>query len=145
MGHVMTEETAVIDTTTAWAAVEARDRRFDGALVYAVGTTGVYCRPSCPSRRAHRENVTFHATPDEAEAAGYRECKRCRPRAATATLGEAAVLRAQAYLDANADRRVSLAEVAREVGMSAFHLQRTFRRAHRRGVGRDRQTGQRAD
>jgi AraC family transcriptional regulator of adaptative response/methylated-DNA-[protein]-cysteine methyltransferase len=112
----------------AWAAVEARDRRFDGAFVYAVRTTGVYCRPSCPARRALRANVTFHGTPDEAEAAGFRECRRCRPRSASATIGEEAVIRAKAYLEANADRRVPLAELAGEVGMSPFHLQRTFKR-----------------
>jgi len=128
MTNVMMEEPAVIDATMAWAAIEARDRRFDGAFVYAVRTTGVYCRPSCPSRRALRANVSFHGTPDEAEAAGFRECKRCRPRSASATSGEAAVARAKAYLEANADRRVSLAELADEVGMSLFHLQRTFRR-----------------
>lgn len=128
MTNIMMEDPAVIDATTAWAAIEARDRRFDGAFVYAVRTTGVYCRPSCPSRRALRANVSFHGTPDEAEAAGFRECRRCRPRAASATLGEAAVARAKAYLEANADRRVSLAELADAVGMSLFHLQRTFKR-----------------
>lgn len=124
MTDVMTE----IDPGTAWRAVEDRDRRFDGAFVYAVRTTGVYCRPSCPSRRAHRANVVFHATPDDAEAAGFRECKRCRPRSATQTAGEDAVTRAKAYIERHAERRVDLAELSAEVGMSPFHLQRTFKR-----------------
>lgn len=111
----------------AWAAVEARDRRFDGAFVYAVRTTGVYCRPSCASRRPHRANVAFYATPIAAEAAGFRACRRCDPRDMRATAGEAAVARARTYLEANADRAVSLAELAAAVKMSPFHLQRTFK------------------
>src|SRR3954468_19355199 len=62
-----------------WRAVERRDRSADGTFVYAVRTTGVYCRPSCSARRARRENVEFHSTPAEAERAGFRACKRCRP------------------------------------------------------------------
>ncbi|AJQ96593.1 bifunctional transcriptional activator/DNA repair enzyme AdaA [Gynuella sunshinyii] len=62
-----------------WAQVMARDPQADGQFVYSVRTTGVYCRPSCPSRRAKPENVAFHASPEAAEQAGYRPCKRCRP------------------------------------------------------------------
>ncbi|WP_429006857.1 Ada metal-binding domain-containing protein [Roseixanthobacter psychrophilus] len=64
-----------------WHAVQTRDRTQDGAFVYGVRTTGIYCRPSCPSRPARRENVTFHADWAEAEDAGLRACLRCRPRA----------------------------------------------------------------
>ena len=63
-----------------WHAVQTRDRTQDGAFVYGVRTTGIYCRPSCPSRLARRENVTFHVDRAEAEAAGFRACLRCRPR-----------------------------------------------------------------
>src|SRR5882672_7937261 len=62
-----------------WQAVKRRDRAADGAFYYSVLTTGVYCRPSCASRLARRENVRFHATPAAAERAGFRPCKRCRP------------------------------------------------------------------
>src|SRR5262252_5225930 len=62
-----------------WAALRARDPRADGSFVYSVKTTGVYCRPSCASRAARPENVAFHATPADAERAGFRACKRCRP------------------------------------------------------------------
>src|SRR5579875_3063667 len=65
-----------------WAAVVRRDRRADGAFYYSVRTTGVYCRPSCAARRARRENVAFHASCAEAERAGFRPCKRCRPNEA---------------------------------------------------------------
>lgn len=111
----------------AWQAVVDRDSRFDGTLVYGVRTTGVYCRPSCPSRRPLRTNVTFYATPVDAEAAGFRECKRCRPRSGLST-SEVAVARARAHLDANGQRRVSLTELADLAGVSPYHLQRVFKR-----------------
>ena len=68
--------------TGRWAAVLDRDAGADGRFVYAVSSTGIYCRPSCPSRRPNRRNVSFFATPDEAEAGGFRACRRCRPREA---------------------------------------------------------------
>src|SRR5689334_11290879 len=90
---------------TAWRAVEQRDARFDGRFVYAVKSTGVYCRPSCASRRPSRANVRFFAEPDAAEQAGFRACKRCEPRSDRATsIAEDAVARARAYLDANDER-----------------------------------------
>lgn len=110
----------------AWRAVLARDAARDGAFVYAVRTTGVYCRPSCPSRRPRRENVAFYAGPAEAERDGYRACARCGPGAPPGA--EAAVRRAVALLDAATDERLSLADLARSAGLSPFHLQRTFKR-----------------
>ena len=65
-----------------WQAVVAKDARFDGQFVFAVTSTGVYCRPSCPSRRAHRERVKFFDLPEAAEQAGFRACLRCQPRRA---------------------------------------------------------------
>jgi AraC family transcriptional regulator of adaptative response/methylated-DNA-[protein]-cysteine methyltransferase len=110
-----------------WTAVLDRDARSDGAFVYAVRTTGVYCRPSCPSRRPHRENVAFFGTADDAEGAAFRPCRRCRPR----TSGNPTVLavrRACAFLDAHLDEPVTLEALGTEVGLSPFHLQRTFKR-----------------
>ena len=113
----------------AWRAVETRDERFDGRFVFAVRTTGVYCRPSCTSRRALRANVTFFAEPDAAERAGFRPCLRCEPRAEHAErTGTVTVERARAFLDAHTDRTVSLGELASHVGLSASHLQRSFKR-----------------
>src|SRR2546430_615589 len=66
-----------------WNAVMARDSGHDGTFVFAVSTTGVYCRPSCPARRPRRENVMFFVRPEEAERAGYRACLRCRPKSAS--------------------------------------------------------------
>jgi AraC family transcriptional regulator of adaptative response/methylated-DNA-[protein]-cysteine methyltransferase len=72
--------TQATETDPRWAAVVERNPRFDGKFVYAVRTTGVYCRPTCPSRRAKPENVAFYATCDDAARAGFRACKRCRPQ-----------------------------------------------------------------
>jgi AraC family transcriptional regulator of adaptative response/methylated-DNA-[protein]-cysteine methyltransferase len=117
------------DDDARWAAVEARDASRDGAFVYGVTSTGVYCRPSCASRRPTRANARFFDSPRDAKAAGFRACLRCRPdddaaRSATA----AGVESARAYLDANRDRAVSLAELAKHSGLSASHLQRSFKR-----------------
>jgi AraC family transcriptional regulator of adaptative response/methylated-DNA-[protein]-cysteine methyltransferase len=120
---------AIFPETVAWRAVARRDRRSDGAFVYAVRSTGVYCRPSCPSRRPSRANVSFFLTCDDAEHAGYRACLRCRPaaeRAGTATDG--AVERARLYLERHAGRAVPLAELAAHAGVSPWHLQRSFKR-----------------
>ncbi|OYD81999.1 hypothetical protein CHT98_22630 (plasmid) [Azospirillum brasilense] len=75
-----------MDGDAMWSAVTRRDRDGDGRFVYAVRTTGVYCRPSCPSRRAKLENVSFHPDSAAAEAAGFRPCKRCRPDTPSAML-----------------------------------------------------------
>lgn len=110
-----------------WEAVLARDVRADGAFVYAVRTTGVYCRPTCPSRRPRRDSVAFFAGPDAAEIAGYRACRRCRPRGSAqppAGLGQAR--RACAFIQAHAEEPLTLSRIASHVGASPFHLQRTF-------------------
>lgn len=115
------------DADEAWRAVVARDRTLDGSFVYAVRTTGVYCRPSCPSRRPRREHVAFYASAADAERDGFRACARCGPGSRQGA-SEAAVRRALALLDGRPDRRLSLGELARYVGLSPFHLQRTFKK-----------------
>lgn len=117
-----------IPAETAWSAIVSRDRRLDGQFVYAVRTTGVYCRPGCGARRPRRENVEFFATPAAAAQAGYRACRRCQPN--HALIPATAVLqRARALLDARLDSAPSLEVLAREVGLSPGHLQRSFRAA----------------
>jgi AraC family transcriptional regulator of adaptative response/methylated-DNA-[protein]-cysteine methyltransferase len=120
--------TTLADTdATRWESVLARDTGADGAFVYAVRTTGVYCRPSCPSRRPRRESVAFYSNADAAEIAGFRECRRCRPRAgAPAPAGLAQVRRACAFIQRHAAEPITLATLAAQVGTSPFHLQRTF-------------------
>jgi AraC family transcriptional regulator of adaptative response/methylated-DNA-[protein]-cysteine methyltransferase len=111
-----------------WAAVIARDALADGQFVYAVRTTGVYCRPSCPSRAARRENICFFDTTHAARAAGFRACKRCRPDAAPLALRQAdAVLAACRALEASASG-IGLAALARASGLSAHHFHRVFKR-----------------
>ena len=110
-----------------WAAVVRRDPAADGRFYYSVSTTGVYCRPSCAARRARREHVGFHLTCAEAEAAGFRPCKRCRPDAAPlAERRAAAVARACRLIEA-AEEVPSLDALARAAGMSRFHFHRVFR------------------
>ncbi len=108
-----------------WHAVLARDARYDGSFVYAVRSTGVYCRPSCPSRRPRRGVVTFYAAPSAAEAAGFRACRRCRPNAAGSGPETEWVRQACAVLD-RADGPVSLGALARTVGVRPEPLRRAF-------------------
>jgi AraC family transcriptional regulator of adaptative response/methylated-DNA-[protein]-cysteine methyltransferase len=117
----------MIDETSAWDAVLGRDARRDGQFVYAVATTGVYCRPSCPSRRPRRERVRFFTAPEEAERAGFRACRRCRPREGAAPDARL-VERACAYLETHLDEPVTLDTLGQALGVSPWHLQRTFKR-----------------
>jgi AraC family transcriptional regulator of adaptative response/methylated-DNA-[protein]-cysteine methyltransferase len=110
-----------------WQAVLARDAGQDGKFVFAVSSTGVYCRPSCPSKRPRRENVSFFCQPDEAEAAGYRACLRCRPKAANGN-GQVSMVRAICrYLEQHLDEPLTLARLSEEFRLSPFHLQRRFK------------------
>jgi AraC family transcriptional regulator, regulatory protein of adaptative response / methylated-DNA-[protein]-cysteine methyltransferase len=122
-----TRTRVAIDPDAAWAAVMGRDGQRDGTFVYAVTTTGVYCRPTCPSRRPHRQNVLFFDVPDAAERAGFRACRRCKPRDEAAPTA-AMIEKVRTYIDANLDARIMLSRLARLVGVSTFHLQRTFKR-----------------
>jgi AraC family transcriptional regulator of adaptative response/methylated-DNA-[protein]-cysteine methyltransferase len=130
MARTITPSDEALPASSAelWHAVETRDARYDGRFVYAVRSTGVYCRPICASRRPRRENVSFFATPEAAEAAGYRACRRCSPKIDHEVSGMRAVATARAYLDANTDRAVTLDELSTHVGLSASHLQRVFTR-----------------
>src|SRR5262245_4154844 len=112
-----------------WRAVVERDPRLDGTFVFAVRTTGVYCRPSCAARRPRRENVAFFGGPDAAERAGFRACRRCRPREDQAARRTDLVRRACALLAADRGEPWRLPALARAVGVSPRHLLRTFKAA----------------
>lgn len=110
-----------------WEAVLARDRAQDGAFYYGVSTTGIFCRPSCPSRRPRRESVQFFDTAEAAESAGFRACLRCRPLEADAR--RAPVRAICRYLEEHTEEPVRLRDLARQFHMSPFHLQRVFKAA----------------
>ena len=119
--------TKIISEREMWRAVEARDASADGKFVLAVHTTNVYCRPSCPSRHPKRENVEFYSTPEAAEVAGYRPCLRCKPRD-TDTPQLTWVKKACEYIRHHPEEKITLESLSREVGVSAYHLQRIFKR-----------------
>ena len=111
-----------------WKALASHDAAADGTFVYAVTSTGVYCRPSCPSRRPRADRVKFFDTPSEARQSGFRPCKRCRPDSVGFTTpGIEAVRRASAYLATHADQTVTLEHLSRVAAMSPHHLQRRFK------------------
>jgi AraC family transcriptional regulator, regulatory protein of adaptative response / methylated-DNA-[protein]-cysteine methyltransferase len=112
----------------AWQAVAARDSRFDGRFVFAVSSTGIYCRPSCPSRRPRRERVAFYPDAGAAEKEGYRPCRRCRPKSALPPPAVQRVELAREYLEARGGERVTLERLGRAVRMSPHHLQRSFKK-----------------
>jgi AraC family transcriptional regulator of adaptative response/methylated-DNA-[protein]-cysteine methyltransferase len=110
-----------------WHAVLARDASEDGKFVFAVSSTGVYCRPSCAAKRPRRGNVTFFARPDQAEKAGYRACLRCRPKAIRGHGATETVKAICRYIEQHLDEPLTLARLGSEFHQSPFHLQRTFK------------------
>jgi AraC family transcriptional regulator of adaptative response/methylated-DNA-[protein]-cysteine methyltransferase len=128
------------ESGSQWRAVKSRDRRADGSFVYAVRSTGIYCRPSCPSRKPHREQVVFFPLPEAAEQSGFRECRRCRPRtvpmrdARIATVARVcreieARVEADPGIDLRSDTQLTLAALGKSAGMSPHQLDRAFRTA----------------
>jgi AraC family transcriptional regulator of adaptative response/methylated-DNA-[protein]-cysteine methyltransferase len=110
---------------TRWMAVSRRNRDAEGRFFYAVKTTGIYCRPDCPSRPPKRENVEFFATAGEAQKAGYRPCKRCRPDVLHPRME--VIKHACRYIQAHLDEQLTLGALAKEVNLSPFHFQRLFK------------------
>ena len=110
-----------------WDAVVRRDPSADGVFYYSVLTTGVYCRPSCPSRLARRENVAFHTTCEEAEKAGFRPCKRCRPNEPPLAERRATAVAKACRMMEEAEKMPSLSVLAAAAGMSRFHFHHVFK------------------
>ena len=114
-----------LDPDTAWAAFMRRDRSWDGRVIGAVHTTGIYCKPSCPARRPKRENVTFYASVEEAKAAGFRPCLRCKPDEVGR---DREAIAAAVRLIERAEEAPTLGELAEAVGYAPHHFQRIFKR-----------------
>jgi len=111
-----------------WGAVFRRDPHADGKFVYSVQTTGVYCRPGCSSRRPNRENVRFYTSPQEAERAGFRPCKRCQPNGVSILDEYLGKVAAACRAIHTAEDAPSLAALARAAGLSRFHFHRIFKK-----------------
>ena len=110
-----------------WTAILNRDRSQDREFVFGVSSTGIYCRPTCPSKRPKRENVSFYSSSAEAEDAGFRACFRCDPKnrlPPTDTL----VKDIQEYIESHSHEKITLATLADWTGLSPYHLQRTFKK-----------------
>jgi AraC family transcriptional regulator of adaptative response/methylated-DNA-[protein]-cysteine methyltransferase len=129
--HVLVEAGPAPDCATErdprWAQVVSRDRSADGVFYYSVATTGVYCRPSCASRRANPRNVQFHATAADAEAAGFRPCKRCRPDRPTLARRHVATVADVCRRIEEAEDALRLADLAAASGLSPHHFHRLFK------------------
>lgn len=123
-----TEDDTYSDTSARWTSIIARDRTADGAFVYAVVTTGVFCRPGCSSRLPKRDNVVFFQTAPEAAQAGFRPCRRCRPDTPTSPYGaDAALIEKVCGQIAQAEEMPLVRDLAHSAGLSVFHFQRLFK------------------
>lgn len=116
-----------LDEDDRWWAIMNRNADADGAFVYAVTTTGVYCRPTCPARRALRENIAFYPTCQDAESAGFRPCKRCRPTEKAPQEQYADIVTRACRSIEEAEEAPSLDELAASVGMSRYYFHRLFK------------------
>jgi AraC family transcriptional regulator, regulatory protein of adaptative response / methylated-DNA-[protein]-cysteine methyltransferase len=112
-----------------WDAVIARDSAHDGEFVFAVASTGVYCRPSCPARRPRRENVTFFLRPEQAEKAGFRACLRCKPQSLSGNPQSDLAKQICRHIEQHLDEPITLQQLGKVFRQSPFHLQRRFKAA----------------
>ncbi|MDQ3928105.1 MAG: bifunctional DNA-binding transcriptional regulator/O6-methylguanine-DNA methyltransferase Ada [Chloroflexota bacterium] len=125
------EDKALLSDESCWEAVLRRDSGLDGAFVYGVRSTGVFCRPSCPSRRPRREQVRFFPIPEAAEQAGFRSCRRCRPVDAEVRDPHLGLVQQVCRLierEPEDEGATSLTALSEAVGLSPYHLQRVFKR-----------------
>ena len=111
-----------------WRAVLAHDARWDGAFVYAVRSTGIYCRPSCPSRRPHRNLTVFFPGPDAAESSGFRACRRCHPRGSGSDPLATRIEQLCRFIESNFEEKLTLSDLSARAGLSPFRLMRAFQR-----------------
>jgi AraC family transcriptional regulator of adaptative response/methylated-DNA-[protein]-cysteine methyltransferase len=124
---MLTQKSYPAETDPRWQALLTRDESQDGKFVYAVKTTGVYCRPACPSRLAKPVNIEFFDSCDAAEAAGYRPCKRCKPKQASLSSRQADLVAQACRLIEASEEMPTLAALAEQAGLSPFHFHRIFK------------------
>src|SRR5213080_1087988 len=128
MLQVTTQMPRVTNSPEMWNAVLARDPSRDGSFVFAVRSTGIYCRPYCPARRPKREQVSFFSLPEAAEQAGFRACKRCHPRRAKVLDPQLELVRRICHIiDEHDEEDVTLERLSSITGVNSHHLQRTFK------------------
>ena len=128
MLQITTTVASVMDNPELWNAVLSRDGSRDGSFVFAVRSTGIYCRPSCPARRPRREQVRFFPIPEAAEQAGFRACRRCHPRRARTNDPQIELVRRVCQaIDEDAEEPHTLKTLSTQAAVSAHHLQRTFK------------------
>ena len=127
MNALMKKSESTTESDPRWTAVRTRDAAADGTFWYSVATTGVYCRPSCGSRTPLPRNVRFHVSRADAERAGFRPCKRCKPDQAALSEQHAALVTAACRAIETAETAPSLGDLAQAAGMSPFHFHRVFK------------------
>lgn len=128
MLNIQNQSQSVPDEEQCWEAVTTRSAQMDGAFVFAVRSTGIYCRPSCPARRPRRENVRFFHLPAEAVAAGFRPCLRCHPdQQQVPSPRTELVEQVRQYIESHMDTPLRLADLGAQFHISPYHLQRTFK------------------
>ena len=116
----------ILKRDNRWQAIVDRDKQFDGQFFYSVKTTGIYCRPSCGARLAKYKNVQFHQTCEEAELAGFRACKRCKPQQ-NSHLNHSIMVSNICRLIETSESKLSLSELAGVAGLSTYHFHRVFK------------------
>lgn len=127
MADKLQKQAILVERDPRWAAVLDHDPAFDRAFVYSVTTTGVYCRPTCPSRRPKPENVAFHQTFAQAERAGFRPCRRCCPNEASRSVQHAELVARACRTLAESEEPQRLDALAAASGLSQFHFHRIFK------------------
>lgn len=128
-GQTLLDELRAMDEETRWRAVAARDAGLDGVIFYGVRSTGIYCKPSCPSRRPRREQIVFFDSQAEAESAGFRSCRRCRPSIPSGARDARLAMVEQVcrLIEESESGAPTLANLGAQLGISQYHLQRTFK------------------
>lgn len=124
---VKNTQASTIENDCRWAKIQARDSSADGTFYYSVSTTGIYCKPSCGARQPRPENVAFHVSCAEAELAGFRACKRCKPGQPDLVQSHAMIIAKSCRLIESSDENINLETLAEKNSLSTYHFHRIFK------------------